>query len=137
VKKAMKKRIKVLILRPELGGLVEIDNSLDALHDIIGDDIESITLRCGCVMYVGENGKLREPMPPFNPAATAIYAYDCRVIDDIRGTAIILNVNGDAETDLDDGRADHYSTIARAAYLTYKINQFNAEEDEPHDRDID
>lgn len=62
----------------------EIDNTLEALQDLVGGYIETVNLPGGIVMIVNEEGKiLRLPMN---------FRFNC---DPIRGTAVFVGVDGE------------------------------------------
>lgn len=62
----------------------EIDNTLEALQDLVGGYIETVSLPGGIVMIVNEEGKILRL--PIN------FHLNC---DLIRGTAVFVSVNGE------------------------------------------
>ena len=74
--------------------------TLQELQRYVGGYIEAIYLRDGCVMLVNEEAKLREPIPPLNRAATALFwnsggsVFDCVV-----GPAILVSRREAGEDD--------------------------------------
>lgn len=62
----------------------EIDNTLEALQELVGGYIETVSLPGGIVMIVNEEGKILRL--PIN------FHLNC---DLIRGTAVFVSVNGE------------------------------------------
>ena len=108
--------MRILLKEPKqpLRSLV-IDGSLKTLQDLVGGNIEPITLNGRTVLLVNEEGKLNGLEPNFFLAARN---------DMIVGTALFVGVKGEEFTDIS---AEDANTIG--TFMTYLINLRPAEEE--------
>ena len=90
----MKQKIKVIIKRPDepYGHVATINNTLEKLQEFVGGPIEAVTLNADAVIICHEEGKILGLKPNF-------YKGSLPYGDLIRGTVVIVGVDGDEFTD--------------------------------------
>ena len=85
-------KIRVIVKTPDqvIGKVQKIDNTLEALQEIVGGRIETVTVRNGTVVIICNEEGLLEGLP-----------YNCEIEDNLFvGTIIAAGVDGEEFADL-------------------------------------
>ena len=122
----MSDKIKILVVEPmKPCEVLELPDTLDAMRQIVGGDIEAVTsLRDASAIVCNENGKLLD-LPHNRPL---LDESGLLPLDILHGTFFITGVSGEHFVSLTDEQIQHYKNLYdNAAVLTAERPENQAE----------
>ena len=122
----MRDKIKILVVEPmKPCEVLELPDTLDAMRQIVGGDIEAVTsLRDASAIVCNENGKLLD-LPHNRPL---LDESGLLPLDILHGTFFITGVSGERFVSLTDEQIQHYKNLYdNAAVLTAERPENQAE----------